>query len=173
MRLIAEACNTPDEEHARGTPKLLAGRVGELGLAESISPETVRSCLKKNHLKPWQKREWCTADASGDVFAARQDVLDLYCEPATGQREAWVTERRTKVDFVQAMERLVQTHPHVEVIRVVMDNLNTRKPGLLHDTFPPDQANALLKKLEWHHMPKHGSWLNMAEIEFAALTTHY
>ena len=110
--------------------------------------------------------------ARQDTEYVRCGVADvmLFCEPATGQREAWVTERRTKVDFAQAMERLVQTHPHAEVIRVVMDNLNTHKPGSLYDTFPPDKANALLKKLEFHYPPKHGSWLNMAEIELAALS---
>lgn len=94
----------------------------------------------------------------------------LFCEPATGQREAWVTKRRTKVDFAQTMKRLVQTYPHAEMIRVVMDNLNTHKPGSLYDTPPPDKANVLLKKLEFHYTPKHGGWLNMAEIEFAAMS---
>lgn len=110
--------------------------------------------------------------AREDTEYARCGVADvmLFCEPATGHREAWVTERRTKTDFARAMERIVEAYPDADVIRVVMDNLNTHKPGSLYDTFPPDKANALLKKLEFHYTPKHGSWLNMAEIEFAALS---
>jgi hypothetical protein len=94
----------------------------------------------------------------------------LFCEPAAGWREAWVTEHRTKIDFAQAMERVVLAYPQAEVIRVVLDNLNTHKPGSLYEAFPPEKANAILKKLEFHHTPKHGSWLNMAEIEFSALS---
>lgn len=94
----------------------------------------------------------------------------LFCEPAAGRREAWVTEHRTKIDFAQAMERLVGAYPEADTIRVVLDNLNTHKPGSLYEAFRPEKAHALLKKLQFHHTPKHGSWLNMAEIEFAALS---
>jgi hypothetical protein len=93
----------------------------------------------------------------------------LWCEPAAGQRHLRVTERRTKIDFAQAMEQLAVQYASAEVIRVVMDNLNTHKPGSLYEAFPPEKAHALLQKLEFHYTPKHGSWLNMAEIEFAAL----
>lgn len=96
--------------------------------------------------------------------------IQLFCEPLAGRREAWVTEHRTKIDFAQMMERIVQAYPQAQVIRVVMDNLNTHKPGSLYEAFTPEKANAILKKLEFHYTPKHGSWLNMAEIEFSALS---
>ena len=86
------------------------------------------------------------------------------------RREAWVTEHRTKIDFAQMMERIVQAYPQAQVIRVVMDNLNTHKAGSLYEAFPPEKAKAILKKLEFHYTSKHGSWLNMAEIEFSALS---
>jgi hypothetical protein len=63
----------------------------------------------------------------------------------------------------------VAQYASADVIRVVLDNLSTHKPGALYAAFPPEQAHALLQKLEFHFTPKHGSWLNMAEIEFAAL----
>ncbi len=94
----------------------------------------------------------------------------LFCEPLAGRREAWVTELRTKLEFAQRVERIVQTYPQADPIRVVMDHLNTHKPGSLYDAFPPEKANAILKKLEFHYTPKHGSGLNMAEIEFSALS---
>ena len=95
----------------------------------------------------------------------------LACEPKTGQRQAWVTEHRTKVDFAQAIDHLVAMYASATVIRVVLDNLSTHKPGALYEVFPPDKARALLQRLEFHFTPKHGSWLNMAEIEFAALSS--
>ena len=110
--------------------------------------------------------------AREDTEYVRHGVAEvlLFCEPAAGRREAWVTERRTKIDFAHGMERLVQAYPEAEVIRGVLDNLNTHKPGSLHEAFPPEKAHAILEKLEFHHTPKHGSWLNMAEIEFSALS---
>ena len=69
----------------------------------------------------------------------------LFCEPAAGRREAWVTEHRTKIDLAQAMERVVQAYPEAEAIRVVLDNLTTHKPGALYEAFSPEKAHALLK----------------------------
>ncbi len=94
----------------------------------------------------------------------------LFCKPAAGRREAWVTEHRTQIDFAQAIERGVQAYPEAEAIRVVLDNLNTHTLGALYAAFSPEKAHALLKKLEFHYAPKHGSWLNMAGIEFSALS---
>jgi transposase len=94
----------------------------------------------------------------------------LFCEPAAGRRGAWVTEHRTQIDFAQAMERVVHAYPEAEAIRVVLDNLNTHTLGALYEAFSPEKAHALLKKLEFHYTPKHGRWLNMAEIEFSALS---
>jgi hypothetical protein len=96
--------------------------------------------------------------------------LFLFCEPQTGWRHIAVTARRTKVDFAHQMQWLVdEGYPKAEVIRVVLDNLNTHKPASLYEAFPPEEARRLVKKLEFHYTPKHGSWLNMAEIEFSIL----
>jgi transposase len=62
-----------------------------------------------------------------------------------------------------------ETHQEAEIIRVILDNLGTHKPAALYGTFPPDEARRILKKLEFHHTPKHGSWLNMAEIELSVM----
>jgi hypothetical protein len=68
------------------------------------------------------------------------------------------------------MRHIVQCYPEAEVIRVVLDNLNTHKPALLYEAFPPAEARAIARKLEFHYTPRHGSWLNIAEIELAVLS---
>lgn len=96
--------------------------------------------------------------------------LFIHCEPQTGWRHVEVTERRTKTDFARQMKWLVdERYPEAEVIRVTLDNLNTHGPGSLYEAFEPDEARRLVKKLEFHYTPKHGSWLNMAEIELSIL----
>ena len=97
--------------------------------------------------------------------------LFLFCQPLAGWRHIEVTPRRTLVDFAQQMRWLVDVgFPDAIVIRVVMDNLNTHRPAALYQAFPPAEANRILKKLEFHYTPKHGSWLNMAEMEFSILS---
>jgi DDE superfamily endonuclease len=94
--------------------------------------------------------------------------LFLFCEPQAGWRHVAVTTQRTMEDFAHQMKWLVdERYPHAEVIRVVLDNLNTHKPGSLYETFAPAEAHRLRQKLEFHYTPKHGSWLNMAEIELS------
>jgi len=94
--------------------------------------------------------------------------LFMLCEPLAGWRHVEVTERRTMVDFAHQMRWLVDVaYPHAEKIRVVLDNLNTHRPASLYQTFEPKEARRVIKRLELHHTPKHGSWLNMAEIEFS------
>lgn len=96
--------------------------------------------------------------------------LFIVCEPQAGWRQVTVTERRTKLDFAQQMKWLVDEHyPQADVIRVILDNLNTHGPGSLYDAFEPAEARRLVEKLEFHYTPKHGSWLNMAEIELSIL----
>ena len=96
--------------------------------------------------------------------------LFLTCEPLAGWRHVEVTERRTMQDFVHQMRWLVdEAYPEVPVIRVVLDNLNTHRMASLYETFPAAEARRIAKRLEFHHTPKHGSWLNMAEIEFSVL----
>lgn len=97
--------------------------------------------------------------------------LFMICEPQAGWRHIEVTERRTMQDFARQMKWLVdEKYPEAEVIRVVMDNLNTHKPASLYEAFEPSEARRILKKLEFHYTPKHGSWLNMAEIELSVLS---
>ena len=113
----------------------------------------------------------------GDV--ARQDYeytregtanIFLFVEPLTGRRHLAVTERRTRIDFAHQMKRLCdELYPEAEVIRVVLDNLNTHGPASLYEAFPPEEAWRLTKRLEFHHTPKHASWLNVAELEFSVL----
>jgi hypothetical protein len=97
--------------------------------------------------------------------------LFLVCQPLAGWRHVEVTERRTKHDFAQQMRELVDRHfPDARTVRVVLDNLNTHTPAALYEAFPPAEARRVLRKLEFHHTPVHGSWLNMAEIEFSLLS---
>ncbi len=97
--------------------------------------------------------------------------LFMFVEPLRGWRHVWVTDRRTKQDWAHAIQALVDTHdPAAERIVLVLDNLNTHTLGALYETFPPEEARRLSRKLELHYTPKHGSWLNIAEIELSVLS---
>ena len=97
--------------------------------------------------------------------------LFLACEPLAGWREVAVTERRTMQDFARRMRWLAdEAYPEAEVVRVVLDNLNTHRRASLYETFPAEEARRIARRLEFHYTPKHGSWLNMAEIEFSVLS---
>lgn len=97
--------------------------------------------------------------------------LFLLCEPLRGWRHVAVTEQRTMQDFARQMQWLVDdAYPEAERIRVVLDNLNTHRPASLYEAFDPAEARRVLKRLEFHNTPKHGSWLNMAEIELSVLS---
>ena len=97
--------------------------------------------------------------------------LFMFCEPKGGWRHVEVTERRTAVDFAHQMRWLVdQAYPDAEVIRLALDNLNTHKLGSLYEAFEPSEARRIAKRLELHHTPNHGSWLNMAEIELSVFS---
>jgi DDE superfamily endonuclease len=96
--------------------------------------------------------------------------LFLFVEPQAGRRYVQVTEQRTKVDFAHKMQWLVDIcYPEAEVMRVVLDNLNTHKIASLYEAFEPAEARRIARKLELHDTPKHGSGLNMAEIELSVL----
>jgi hypothetical protein len=98
------------------------------------------------------------------------NIFIFFCAER-GWREVKVTAQRTAVDFAYCMRDLVDVHfPEADVVRVVMDNLNTHTPGSLYKVFAPEEACRILRKLEFHFTPKHGSWLNMAEIELSVLT---
>lgn len=93
----------------------------------------------------------------------------LACEPLAGERMVKVTERKTKQDWACFLEDIAKQYEEADKITLVMDNLNTHAPGSLYETFPPDQAKALWDRFEFVYTPKHGSWLNMAEIELNVL----
>jgi len=86
-------------------------------------------------------------------------------EPLAGRRMTKVTERKTKRDWAHFVRDIAQCHPQARRITLVMDNLNTHSPGALYEAFPPEQAHALWDRFEFVYTPKHGSWLNIAEIE--------
>jgi hypothetical protein len=95
----------------------------------------------------------------------------LSFEPLKGKRQLQVTERRTKIDWAHYVRNLVdKEYPHAEKIILVQDNLNTHTGASLYEAFEPAEAKRILDKLEFHYSPKHGSWLNMAEIELSHLS---
>lgn len=95
----------------------------------------------------------------------------MFVEPLGGWRHASVTAHRTAVDWAHQIRELVDVqYPEAEGIRLVMDNLNTHTVASLYEAFPAEQARRLAQKLEIHYTPKHGSWLNVAEIELSAMT---
>jgi hypothetical protein len=114
---------------------------------------------------------------AGPGQAARHDYeyvrrgtrnLFMFFEPHAGYRHVEVTDRRTRQDFAHCMKWLVDdAYPEATLIRVVLDNLNTHAVSSLYETFAAAEANRIRKRLEFHFTPKHGSWLNMAEIEFS------
>jgi len=223
--LVALVCSPPEEGQECWTLQLLADKLVELHIVESIARETIRQVLKKNELKPWLKAQWCIPPKSSAEFACHmEEVLTVYtrpyderrpqvcldemsrqlisetrvpvpmqpgqpacydyeyerhgtcnlfvaCEPLAGKRYLQVTERRTKADFARFIRDLVDVYyPLAEKIVLVMDNLNTHTPAALYEVFEPAEARRLLEKLELHYTPKHGSWLNMAEIELSILS---
>ena len=107
-----------------------------------------------------------------DYEYRRCGICNIYlaCEPLAGTRIVTITERKTKRDWALFLEELAGHYKDAEKITLVMDNLNTHEPGALYETFPPETAKALWNRFEFVHTPKHGSWLNMAEIELNVLT---
>jgi len=95
----------------------------------------------------------------------------MFSEPLSGWRRVNVTERRTAIDWAHQMRELVDTHyPRAERVTVVLDNLNTHTPASLYEAFEPAEARRIAEKLELVHTPRHGSWLNVAEIELSVLS---
>lgn len=107
-----------------------------------------------------------------DYEYKREGVADLFMffEPLAGKRYVKVTDQRTRKDWAIAMQELADgLYPQAEKIVIVMDNLNTHSPASFYETFEPDEARRLINRFEFHYTPKHGSWLNMAEIELGVL----
>lgn len=108
-----------------------------------------------------------------DTEYKRNGVANIFMgfEPLAGKRLVQVTDRRTQVDFAHYIKTLVDEHyPHAQTIVLVMDNLNTHTKASLYEAFPPEEAKRIADRLDIHYTPKHGSWLNMAEIELSHLS---
>ncbi len=106
-----------------------------------------------------------------DYEYKRRGVCNVFManEPLAGKRVVNVTERKTKRDWAFFIAEIAERYRAAEKITLVMDNLNTHKPGSLYETFAPEQAKKLWDRFEFVYTPKHGSWLNMAEIELNVL----
>jgi hypothetical protein len=131
--------------------------------------ETSKQLIKETHTPlptaPGQPRRY---DYEYERNGTRN--LFVFVEPQAGWRHVEVTEQRTMIDFAHQMRWLVDDrYPTADKIRVVLDNLNTHRAASLYAAFAPQEARRILRKLEFHYTPKHGSWLNMAEIEFSVL----
>ena len=95
----------------------------------------------------------------------------MFTEPLSGKRHVNIRKQRTAIDWAQEVKELLDVHyPEADGVCLISDNLNTHKIGSLYEAFPPEEAHRLATRLELHHTPKHGSWLNIAEIELSALT---
>lgn len=126
-------------------------------VAETRQPIPMRSGQPKRYDYEYRRMGTCN--------------LFLFFNPFSGWRHVKATKRRTKQDFALCMQELVDVHcPDVEIIRVILDNLNTHTYAALYETFEPQEARRIARKLEFHYTPKHGSWLNMAEIEFSVMS---
>lgn len=106
-------------------------------------------------------------DARQDYEYRRLGTCNVFMatEPLAGKRITEVTERKTKRDWARFLDRIASGYPRAEKITLVMDNLNTHSPGALYEAYPPEQAKALWDRFEFVYTPKHGSWLNVAEVE--------
>ncbi len=126
--------------------------------------------LIKETRSPIERKPGC--DAKEDFEYERCGVANIFMvnEPLAGKRYVKVTERKTKKDWALLIKEIADVHyPEAEKIRLVMDNLATHKAAALYETFPPDEAKRIWDRFEFIYTPKHGSWLNMAEIELNVL----
>ena len=108
-----------------------------------------------------------------DSVYVRNGVADVFmiAEPLAGRRETVVTQTRTALDFAGILKHTSDTlYPRTEKIILVTDNLNTHSTASLYKAFPPEEARRLAERFEWHYTPKHGSWLDMAEIEIGIMS---
>ena len=127
--------------------------------------QLVKEVKKKIEAEPGQKERY-------DYQYERNGVANMFMffEPLQGWRHIEVTQQRTAIDYAHQMKYLVdERYPEAQKIRVIQDNLNTQIRASLYKAFEPKEAKRILDKLEFHYTPKHGSWLNMAEIELSVL----
>ena len=132
--------------------------------------ETSKQLLRETRPPQWPAPG---RPAQVDYEYEREGVVNLFlcCEPLAGQRWVDVTAQRTRRDWAQQIQQLVDVrYPDAERIVLILDNLNVHTPGALYDVFAPSEAKRLADQLEIHYTPKHGSWLNIAEIELSVLS---
>ncbi len=128
----------------------------------------------RGEVPEWNDAELdANASRSGDEGQYRRNGtanLFVFIDPHRPWRKVKVTDQRPAKDFAACMRDLVDIHyPEAKRIRVVLDNLSTHSPGALYETFPAADAHRILDRIEFHHTPKHASWLNMVEIEIGVL----
>ncbi len=131
--------------------------------------ETSKQLVKETRCKLAAKPGYT---ARYDYEYERNGVCNIFMfyEPLGGKRFIAITDHRTKNDWALQIKELLDDHyPLAEKVVLVMDNLNTHAGGSLYEAFPPAEARRLLERLEIHYTPKHGSWLNIAEIELRVL----
>jgi DDE superfamily endonuclease len=152
-RLVALTCSAPPQGYKR-RPQLCLDETSRQLLGEVNPPRPVAPGRPARHDYEYQRGGVCN--------------LFLVAEPLRGWRHVMVSARRTRIDWAHCIRDLVEVHyPDAEQIVLVQDNLNTHTPASLYAAFSPAEARRLAGKLELHSTPKHGSWLNMAEIELA------
>ena len=133
---------------------------------DELSKQLVKEIRQPRPARPGQP-------AIEDYEYERNGTANLFMlyAPLLGWRELLVTRQRTRLDWAHCIRDLVdRCFPQAERIVLVLDNLNTHNAASLYQAFPPEEARRLARKLEFHYTPKHGSWLNMAEIEFSVLS---
>jgi hypothetical protein len=154
MEDVLEVYHRPQDE---GRPVVCIDEASRQLIGESVEPVPAR---------PGQPERF-------DYEYVRNGVATLFMVfmPLLGYRSVQVTQRRTAKDFAEVLRWLVEdVYAEAEKVVLVCDNLNTHKPASLYEAFPAEQARRIAEKLEWHYTPKHGSWLNMAEIELSVLS---
>lgn len=133
---------------------------------DESSKQQIQEVIESLPMKPGQPVRF-------DGEYKRNGVSNLFMifEPLGGKRHVRVTEQRTKKDWAECMKMIVdELYPDAKKITIVMDNLNTHSPASLYGRYSPEEARRITEKLDIQYTPKHGSWLNMAEIEFSALS---
>jgi hypothetical protein len=133
---------------------------------DESSKQQIQEMIESLPMKPGQTERF-------DSEYKRNGVSNLFMifEPFKGKRHVQVTEQRTKKDWADCIKMIVDDlYPDAKKITIVMDNLNTHTPASLYGRFPPDEARRITERIDIQYTPKHGSWLNMAEIEFSVLS---
>jgi hypothetical protein len=146
--------------------------------AEPYNPKRPVVCFDEKPLQLLEETRVPRPPAPGqtalyDSEYRRKGTANIFMavEALAGRRYVTVTEHRTKLDYAKQLQMLADVHyPEAERICVVLDNLSTHTPAALYDAFAPEEARRLARRFEFHHTPKHGSWLNMAEAELSVLS---